>query len=107
MLKTELEKLLDKCLLPSEEKSLQDPAVRSYSQLASNHHPHHPLPNLLWQLGPERAQPQPLFQAYHKGPSVSSTSYIHALSPDLDREYKSISELPTVLSLNGNTGISH
>lgn len=52
MLKTELEKLLDKCLLPSEEKSLQDPAVRSYSQLASNHHPHHPLPNLLWQLGP-------------------------------------------------------
>lgn len=58
MLKTELEKLLDKCLLPSEEKSLQDPAVRSYSQLASNHHPHHPLPNLLWQLGPERDQPQ-------------------------------------------------
>lgn len=80
---------LDKSLLPSEEEKgcRTPPGASDYSlPLVITPTAHCPLDCNSLAL---KSQQQLLFQAYHKGPSVSSTLKVHALSPDLDREYKS------------------
>lgn len=86
MLRTELE-TLDKSLLPSEEEKGCRTLLKASDSLplVITATAHCPLDCNSLAL---KGQQQPLFQAYHKGPSVSSTLKVHALSPDLDREYK-------------------